>query len=47
MNQFITDGLDFMGGADREEIDRLLDEYLLVQEDGHGLPGSKTVIKNE
>ena len=35
--------LDFMGGADGEAIDRLLDEYFPddVEGGGPGLPGSK------
>ena len=42
-NQFMRDGLDMMGGADGEAIDRLLDDYLLSEEEvGDGLPaGSK------
>jgi hypothetical protein len=43
LNQFFRDGLDMMGGADGEAIDRLLDEYLLSDEEegSHGLPGSE------
>ena len=41
--QFMRDGLDMMGGADGEAIDRLLNDYLLSEEEvGDGLPvGSK------
>ena len=39
----LRDGLDMMGRADGEAIDRLLDDYLLSEEEvGDGLPaGSK------
>ena len=42
-NRYWEDGLDFMGGADGEAIDRLLDEYFPddVEGGGPGLPGSK------
>ena len=47
-NRYWEDGLDFMGGANGEAIDRLLDEYFPddVEGGGPGLPGSKRSIMN-
>lgn len=42
LNRWAIEGLDMMGGADGEALDRLLDEYFCGGEEGRGqIPGSK------
>jgi hypothetical protein len=41
MNRWAKDGLDMMGGADGVGLNRLLDDYFLLEDGDPPLPGCK------
>jgi hypothetical protein len=46
LNRLASNDLDWVGGADREAVNRLLDDYFLSEEEAgmQPLPGCKQII---